>query len=108
MVEDNKELEQIAGAGRAIEIQGKMLKVSPLRLRDIIELTQYEVDGHLSVEVNAYSVFLHLRENIELSFDNMKDWEMTDVKKVKEFCDADFYPEKNKEDKKEDDNSKNA
>ena len=103
MVDDSKELEQIAGVGRSIEIQGKMLKVSPLRARDIIALAQYENDDHIAIEVRTYSVFLHLRENPDITLDNVLDMEMFDIAKIIEFCDAVLYPEK----KKEDANSKN-
>ena len=103
MVENKKELEQIAGVGHAIEIQGKMLKASPLRLRDMVELAQYE-EGHIPIETRAYSVFLHLRENKDITLDNVLDMEMSDVAKIIEFCDTVLYPEKKKDD---DDNSKN-
>lgn len=102
MIKDSKELQQISGLGREIEIQGKRLRVSPLRLRDIIALTQYE-DGHIPLEVRAYSVFLHLRENPEITFESILDMEMSDITKIIEFCDTVLYP-----DKKKDDESKNA
>ena len=104
MIEDSKELEQVAGMGRSIEINGRMLKASPLRLRDIITLSQYESDNHLLVEVRGYSVFLHLRENPNIKFEDVLDMEMADITKIVEFCDKAFYSDK----KQEDDDSKNV
>lgn len=102
MVEDSKELEQMAGSSREIEIQGKKLKVAPLRLRDIIDLSRYE-DEHIPLETRAYSVFLHLRENKEITLEDVLDMEMADITKIIEFCDAVLYPEK-----KQEGDSKNA
>jgi hypothetical protein len=103
MVEDKKELEKIAGVGHTIEIQGKKLKVSPLRLRDMIALSQYEADDHIPIESRGYSVFLHLRENPDITLESVLDMELSDITKIIEFCDAVLYgvtPEKKDDDSK--------
>jgi len=90
-----KELELQSGITNTLEINGKQLKISPLRVREIIALNQYEED-HTSMEIRAYSMFLHLRENDDIALDFVLDLEMSEANKLAEGIERLLYPSQEK------------
>lgn len=73
-------LEDMSGLGYGLaEIDGQSLKLSPLRLRDIIALGQYSND-RVNLEIQSYAVFLHLRDNPDITLDYVLDLTMAKMK----------------------------
>jgi hypothetical protein len=69
-----KDLDKIAGVDDTIELNGKELILSPLRLRDMITIEKYAREhGDLpfaSFEIRTYSLFIALHSQVTLEFIN--------------------------------------